>query len=545
MGSHRRPALVAALPFCAMLLLLGCGGAGGGGDGTQRAAFPVVFFEDTSAPNDADGGIPQPPVWSVGDDDTGLVTLAPAGTGLGQVIRLVASPDRQWLALLMDYDVTGKFELFVVPITGGALVKVSGMMPDAGDVANFDWSPDSTRLVYSADQDIDNVREIYMVDRTGANRMKINGSVGAPPQVAVERPLWSPDGRYIAQRVRDLATNRYIGINLYDTTLGKPNSTRITPPVPSTKSITDPRWSPDSTRISFMEHVGTAGSFVTAPNTRYLFVCTVGGSCPQVSLTGLDVAGVFTAQQFWSPDGSRLAYLADDETGGLSSPGTELVYVDALDGQPSKTVNNGVNEEVFDGSPVWSPDSAQLAYVTVGKLKIWTRATDTNRTVNAPLGPRGAIKTVAWSPDGQRIAFLESDDAGLPFVLFIGQAHTPGATQVTGFEHVASYAWAPDAGAIAAIARETGSSVDELFVAAADGTGAVKVNDTPPDFGTGLTPAVYKFAWAPDSARIVYMGGTMDNASPAAMNFGLFSVARGDGSVIRLGGDLKALDFTY
>ena len=548
-----------ALAVCAvatLVALTGCGGGGGGGGGGNgsnppgappRAPLALVFFEDRSAAGAADpsDAALRLPLWSVLDDGAGLVELVPDdGIIETNVVDWALSPDRQWMALRADYEVDQKFELFVVPIDGGTPVKVNGNMPANRDVFDFQWSPDSKRLVYWADQDIDQVTEIYLVEHSGANRVKINNPIGLLPTVEYEQPVWSPDGRYIGYRVRDLATGRYIGIDIHDTTLGTPNSTRVTPAVATNRSIIGPMWSPASTRFSYLEYQGNDGSMSLGPNTRFLFVCTIGVSCARVTVAGFDSAGGFKPKQFWSPDGSRLAYAAE---ASITNPPTQL-FVDALDGQPSIQVNEMLpaGSEVLEDSPTWSPDGSRLAYAVTRELHVWSRSSGTNRMINTPLEPTGHLDLPQWSPDGSRIAFRARNNNTLPLSLFVNRLDSPDVTQIAGFENPERFGWSPDGTAIAAIGEPTGSSANELFVAGADATDAVKVNGTLPDFGTGLTPVVHEFAWAPDSARIVYLGGTMlPLISLQAENLGLYSVDRSDGSVIRLGGDVKASTFSY
>lgn len=106
------------------------------------------------------------------------------------VDNFAISPDGKTIAFSADLDSIGIFELFVVPIEGGAAVKVSDPfsaesidlditgdgVPDISD-GNIDsdvlreplglgivWTADSRRIVYLADGEVDGVFEPYVVE---------------------------------------------------------------------------------------------------------------------------------------------------------------------------------------------------------------------------------------------------------------------------------------------------------------------------------------------------------------------------------------------
>lgn len=111
----------------------------------------------------------------------------PAGA---DVDNFAISPDGQTIAFSSDFETINIFELFVVPITGGEVTKVSDPftaeaidlditgdgVPDISD-GNIDsdllrtplghsiiWTPDSQKILYLADGEIDEAYELYLVD---------------------------------------------------------------------------------------------------------------------------------------------------------------------------------------------------------------------------------------------------------------------------------------------------------------------------------------------------------------------------------------------
>ena len=108
----------------------------------------------------------------------------------------------------------------------------------------------------------------------------------------------------------------------------------------------------------------------------------------------------------WSPDGSKLAYVAFDVDRGRSS----LRVQDLASGNIREiSAREGIN-----GAPAWSPDGDALALTLSyrGNPEIYRYDLNTNQLTQ--LTNNGAIDTEAtWSPDGQHIAFT-SDRGGKP-----------------------------------------------------------------------------------------------------------------------------------
>jgi serine/threonine-protein kinase len=144
--------------------------------------------------------------------------------------------------------------------------------------------------------------------------------------------------------------------------------------------------------LNFDAAISPDGKFVayvagSAAQMR-LFVRQVSGSSPVALATGLK--GNLRWPR-WSPDGSRLAFTADNA----------IFTIPVLGGAPQLLVEHGA-------SPAWSPDGSQLAYVTDDALWLVPVAVGRipHRLVTAltPSAP-------AWSPDGSRIAFVVENAA--------------------------------------------------------------------------------------------------------------------------------------
>lgn len=289
-------------------------------------------------------------------------------------------------------------------------------------------------------------------------------------------PAWSPDGTRIAYASHtDLDGNGVIDkrdfLNLYTFTPADGSITRVT------NSFTldqRPSWSSDGQRMTFQSTADTNGdAFVTFADLPAVNVINAGGGGRT-----LVASGVYSVTPAWSPDGTVLAYVAFAEDALAGTFVTSLFLIGPDGGGRAQITGAGS----MDRTPVWSPDGTRIAFVTT---------TDTNGDgVIDPLADNSSVavtsrdggglltlaasdpfpETLAWSPDGARIAYV-----------YQGQLYTVDSTlagstvQLTGEGFDAeSPTWSPDGRAIAF------TSGGRLYVIPADGGTAVAI--TPADF---------------------------------------------------------------
>jgi Tol biopolymer transport system component len=190
------------------------------------------------------------------------------------------------------------------------------------------------------------------------------------------------------------------------------------------------------------------------------------------------------------------------------SDGTDDVWVARADGSHARSVTRSPAME-FD--PTWSPDGSRIAYRHQagddGATEIFSidadgsnvRRLTTNRV--ADWGPD-------WSPDGRTIAWNSAMGAG-GFGLF-GFTMRPdgsGAHQLS--RHYVEYpAWSPDGDRIAFMAQEPGATGNDpdynIFVMDRVGSNIHRLTTTPGEDGWP--------AWSPDGDRIVF-ASTADDCS--------------------------------
>jgi Tol biopolymer transport system component len=182
--------------------------------------------------------------------------------------------------------------------------------------------------------------------------------------------------------------------------------------------VTSLAWSPDGTRIAYAT-VPTEG-LNSAPDGSVYVVSVDGGEHALIAESlGHVTGGQEGAGMAWSPDGTRIAVIAD--------AGTPTLYVMNADGSDRRRLAEHVALEDLSGAPNldWSPDGTRIAYATMSdardKLQIWSGSPDGSAPVLVFASTSSSRRGIGlsgvpvWSPDGTEIAFqysptLEGDE---------------------------------------------------------------------------------------------------------------------------------------
>lgn len=194
-------------------------------------------------------------------------------------------------------------------------------------------------------------------------------------------------------------------------------------------------------------------------------------------------AGADTAPR-WSPDGSQIAYLHDNQ-----------IWVMDADGSDAHQVHG----YAADGQLSWSPDGSRIAYAANGAIGVVDSDGTDPRVVVPQVQPGYDLEAPDWSPDGTQIAYLRSTGPGAATI----HAVRPDGTQ--DVEVSASYGhlprWSPD-GSLLAYA-ELGLTVQPL---GGEPERVVFLNGS----GEGTLRGL---AWAPDQSALVYAQNRWDGAT--------------------------------
>jgi dipeptidyl aminopeptidase/acylaminoacyl peptidase len=303
--------------------------------------------------------------------------------------------------------------------------------------------------------------------------------------VGVGDPQRSPDGQWVAYTVSTIDAEK--DRRNTDVWMVKWDGSEQLQLTSSPDSESSPRWSPDNKYLAFVASRGTEEE--KRRGGQIWLLNRAGGEAQKVS----DFKGGVSDIQ-WSPDSTRIAFVADDEDpadepekmegwkrktappividryrfkqdreGYLTHLYSHIAVFDLATRQ-TRVITKG---QVDDGSPSWSPDGKQIAFISKrGHADPDRTSNEDVWIVDAREGaePRQLTRTPedesgrpAWSPDGSRIAALlgETDqDAayGMSKLIVVpsnppasaGPATKPAIYMPTLDRAVSSLSWSAD-----------------------------------------------------------------------------------------------------
>ena len=371
-----------------------------------------------------------------------------ASTGGGSATRLTAhpgqevfprfSPDGRWIAFTGQYD--GDEQVYVIPATGGEPKRLTwyparGPLPPRWgyDHQVFGWTPDGGAVLFRSLRDAGGGSEgrLYTVPVEG-------GLPEALPMPTSGAGDFSPDGTQMiySPMFRDFRHwKRYQGGWAQDLYLFDLQSSEVTPIAHSVRTERDPMWIGDTVyfvsdrddRLNLFKADPATGEVeqLTAHDPWDLrWPATDHQSRIVYELDGrlriFDVSsGADTAITITVPDDGlwkrprRISVAGDIGDFGLSPKGERALFVArgevfSAPIEKGRTRNLTRSSGAHDRVASWSPDGAQIAYISdaSGEDEIWL--VDQNGTEPARQltnGHTARLFDLAWSPDGDRIAF--------------------------------------------------------------------------------------------------------------------------------------------
>ena len=277
----------------------------------------------------------------------------------------------------------GNAEIYVMDADGGNQRRLTNNRHDDWEPS---WSPDGKRIVFASDRDEHPDRvpgwftsEIYVMDADGSNQLNLTNNPDDDRD-----PAWSPDGNRIA-----FSSNRDGRFNweIYVMDADGGNVQRLTnnPDDDGHPDDEYPSWSPDGARIVFTAR--KAWHFVhNLDTTSEIYVMDADGGNQQRLTNNRNNEW----SPVWSPDGKRIAFMADRKGDFVS---WDIYVMDADGGNEQRLTNN----RAWDSSPSWSPDSKRIAFDSNrdGNTEIYVMDADGGNLQNLSNNPGGNFGS-AW-----------------------------------------------------------------------------------------------------------------------------------------------------
>ncbi len=368
--------------------------------------------------------------------------------------------------------------------------------------------PPTSPIVYLATQDDAQTPELYLIDKTAAGTsIKLNAPLVAGG--AVSAFALSPND----DRVAYIATqDSSAQAELYVVDLATPGvTTKISRPLPNGGAVSSFEFSPDGASIAYVADADTLGR-------QELYLVHLGSSDPGVKLNDtLQAAGDVRPPIEFSPDGTKVLYVADRDTDGAF----QLFLADVANPGAPAVVNGplvalGSVREHYH----FSPDGNTIAYVADQEVderlelyEVQTATPGTSVKLNGTLVPGGDLCNFIFDPTSQRIAYCADEKTNDVIELFVVDLATPGVSTkinppLVAGGRVTTYEFGPTGEFIVYRADQDTNDVFELYsVQLATPGVSAKLNGPLVAGGNVDLPTLAhrpSFAVSPDGNRVVY-----------------------------------------
>jgi WD40-like Beta Propeller Repeat len=361
--------------------------------------------------------------------DNGQTTIKLSGPMVsgGNVTGFAISPNGRFVAYRADQETKGMFELYTVPIGGGTIINVSKLSGTILEVEDFAWapniSPNRSQIAFRAFN--------AFTGSTGGNiELFTNFSSGGIPVTVSNSPSvgvdvdtfkWSPTGQFIAYTANTIvgSSRQFRLFAAQPDFENQAFSISNIPAATNQYTIGEFQWSPDGSILAFLADINILGV------NELLVVEPITNSVP-AAISGTLADGGEVVEFSWAPNNTRIAYLADQYEDEKFELITVFPDVNFLNPRPDpRLVSTNNIGDVVDFA--WSPDSSRIGYIadgdTLGVFELFTNvAFGTSKfKVSGTLTQGGDVTSFAWAPDSSLIAYQASQDEANKEELYVTQ----------------------------------------------------------------------------------------------------------------------------
>jgi len=272
-------------------------------------------------------------------------------------------------------------------------------------------SPDGTKVCYCTHYETDS----YFVWWTNDTVTKEKGD-------------WNIDGEKYndaCQSGEILMAGQGLHSDIWVMNLDESNKIKIASRIESSNCQPQPRWSPDGTKIFFLNPV--ISSDIHTENVDIWVMNTDGGNKKRLT----DHPG-YDAEPELSPDGEKIAYQSEDQD-------NFDIWIMNPDGSHKERLTESPN---IEADLEWISDGNRAAYISWSsrgyiyegehnyedKSEIWVMNVDGSekeRLLSIPY-PYGVISDIEWSPDGSKMVFEFHPNYGNDDIYVIDVVETMG-----------------------------------------------------------------------------------------------------------------------